>query len=89
VTTMAVESREPIFRARGSRVASLRASRVASNSTSAGKRRVPMFIPAHQVYYWSSQWQRDEAESMADLKAGRARTFDDPQDAIRHLLSDD
>jgi len=49
---------------------------------------VPLFIPADQVYYWSSQWQRDEAESLSDLKAGRAQTFSDPQDAIRHLLSD-
>jgi hypothetical protein len=47
-----------------------------------------MFIPADQVFYWSSQWQRDEAESLADLKAGHAQTFHNPQDAIRHLLSD-
>jgi hypothetical protein len=48
-----------------------------------------MFIPADQAYYWSSEWQRDEAESLANLQAGHARTFDDPLDAIRHLLSDD
>lgn len=50
---------------------------------------MPLFISADQAYFWSSKWQRDEAESLADLKAGRAQTFDNPQDAIRHLLSDD
>jgi hypothetical protein len=64
-------------------------SAVFSNRNTDALRQVPMFIPADQAYYWSSQWQRDEAESLADLRAGRARTFDDPQDAIRHLLSDD
>jgi hypothetical protein len=34
---------------------------------------VPLFIPADQAYFWSSTWQRDEAESLADLEAGRAR----------------
>jgi hypothetical protein len=62
---------------------------VASNCKMRVPRRMPLFIPAEQAYYWSSQWQRDEAASLADLKAGKARTFDDPQDAIRHLLSDD
>ena len=50
---------------------------------------VPLFIPADQTFYWSSKWQRDEAESLADLKAGRSRRFSDAQGAIRHLLSDD
>jgi len=67
----------------------LHASRVATNAHTGKRRRVPMFIPTDQVYYWSTQWQRDEAESLADLKAGRAQTFNDPQDAIRHLLSDE
>ena len=89
MTTKAVATKEGILRARSSRGASLHASRVATNGATAKSRRLPMFIPADQVYYWSAQWQRDEAESLADLKAGRARTFDDPQDAIRHLLSDD
>lgn len=62
---------------------------VNSVATHSPLRNVPLFIPADQVYFWSSQWQRDEAESLADLKAGRAKTFSGPQDAIRHLLSDD
>lgn len=52
------------------------------------RRRVPLFIPASQVYYWSSQWQRDEAESLANLRAGRSKTFDKPTDALRYLLDD-
>lgn len=88
MTSLAVVSREPIFRARSTRVASLRASRVATNSKSTRGRRVPLFIPAEQAYYWSSAWQEGEAETKANLKAGNARTFDDPLDAIRHLLDD-
>jgi hypothetical protein len=38
-----------------------------------------------QAYFWTYDWQRDEAESLADLKAGRARTFDNPQDAVAWL----
>lgn len=88
MTTKAVGNKEAIVRGRGSRRGTLHASRIASNAGHHGKRRVPMFIPSDQVYYWSSRWQRDEAESLADLKAGHAQTFRNPQDAIRHLLSD-
>jgi hypothetical protein len=63
-------------------------SATVSNRGSETPRRVPWFIPADQLYYWSNQWQRDEAESLADLEAGRSQTFDNPQDAIRHLLDD-
>ncbi len=89
MTSLAVESREPIFRARSTRVASLRASRVATTGRTAKKgRQVPLFIPADQAYYWSGTWQKGEAETKANLDAGNARTFDDPMDAIRHLLDD-
>jgi hypothetical protein len=65
-----------------------RRSAVSSNRTSAPRRQVPWFIPTDQVYFWSSQWQRDEAESLANLKAGRSKTFDNPTDAVRYLLDD-
>jgi hypothetical protein len=45
-----------------------------------------MFIPAEQAYFWSSQWQQDEAESLINLKAGRSKTFNNPTDAVRYLL---
>lgn len=38
-----------------------------------------------QAYFWTYDWQRDEAESLADLRAGHARTFDNPQDAMAWL----
>lgn len=63
-------------------------SATVSNHGSDAPRRVPLFIPSDQLYYWSNQWQRDETQSLADLEAGRSRTFDNPQDAIRHLLDD-
>lgn len=89
MTSLVVESREPIFRANSVRVASLGASRVATNSrTVRGRRQVPLFIPASQAYYWSSTWQEGEAETRANLDAGNAQTFSDPLDAIRHLLDD-
>lgn len=65
-----------------------RQSAVSSNRESTARRQVPWFIPVNQVYFWSSQWQRDEAESLANLKAGRSKTFDDPTDAVRYLLDD-
>lgn len=89
MTTRAAMNSEAIFRHTASVSPVMRPSRVASNRNAKAVRSVPMFIPADQAYYWSSKWQRDDAESLADLKAGHARTFDDPQDAIRHLLSDD
>jgi CelD/BcsL family acetyltransferase involved in cellulose biosynthesis len=64
-------------------------SAVASNRQGSIRRRVPLFIPSDQTYYWSSQWQRDEAETLANLKAGDYETFDNPSDAIRYLLADD
>lgn len=88
MTARTVESSEPIFRTRGSRVASFYPSRIATNAKTRRRRQVPMFIPAGQAYYWSGVWQHGEAETKANLKAGNARTFDDPLDAVRHLLDD-
>ena len=88
MTTKVAQRAEVIFRSAGASPA-LAPARVATNQHLGAVRRVPMFIPADQAYYWSAQWQRDEAESLANLKAGNARTFEDPMDAIRHLLSDD
>jgi hypothetical protein len=49
----------------------------------------PAFIPADQAYYWSIPWQESERRALADLAAGRSRTFADPADAVRYLLSGD
>ncbi len=63
------------------------ASPLASNAVVRNSR-FPEFIRADQAYYWSSAWQRDEAQSLAALKAGNSQTFTDPLDAVRYLLSD-
>lgn len=88
--TTKVTNREAMPRRARSISPAMQPSRVASNrSSETTARNVPMFIPADQAYYWSSQWQRDEAETLANLKAGNYETFDDPSDAIRYLLADD
>jgi hypothetical protein len=87
--TQTITKNERFFRCRGSVTRSLEPSRVvATGAKRKAGRGVPLFIPADQTYYWSSTWQDGEAESKANLKAGNARTFDNPLDAIRHLLDD-
>jgi hypothetical protein len=50
---------------------------------------MPLFVRAAQLYYWSFAWQDSERKAMADLRAGRSRTFDDPGAAVRYLLGSD
>ena len=38
-----------------------------------------------QAYYWTDEWQNDEAEARAELAAGLGRTFDNVQGAISWL----
>jgi hypothetical protein len=55
-------------------------------------RRVPLFIPRDQTYYWTPEWQESVRESHAELKAGEYVDFDDPNDpdaVVRWLLSDE
>jgi hypothetical protein len=55
-------------------------------------RRVPLFIPRDQAYYWSSEWQESIQQSYAELEAGEYVDFDDPNDpdaVVRWLLSDE
>jgi hypothetical protein len=88
MTTNAVARTEAVFRSPSAHNALPQASRVESSERNR-PRRVPLFIPADQAYYWSSKWQRDEAETLANIEAGNYETFDDPSDAIRFLLADD
>lgn len=64
-------------------------ARVATNLDSSRPRTMPAFIPAGQAYYWSREWQETETAAMADLRSGNYKSFDDPLDAVRHLLSGD
>jgi hypothetical protein len=50
-------------------------------------RRVPLFIPRDQLYYWTREWQRGEAEADGELLRGEGVSFDNPQDALRWLDS--
>jgi len=47
---------------------------------------MPTMIPRSQLYYWTRAWQEGEAEAVADLDAGRSRTFTDPRELARYLL---
>ena len=49
----------------------------------------PPVIPVGQEYYWTEEWQAGERETLAELAAGRGRTFDTAMDALRYLFSAD
>lgn len=44
-------------------------------------------VPREQLYYWSRQWQEDEALALEDLAEGRSREFSNGTEAVRWLLS--
>ena len=49
----------------------------------------PAAIPAGQEYYWTAAWQAGERETLAELAAGRGKTFDTAGEALRYLFSAD
>ena len=49
----------------------------------------PVVIPAGQEYYWTAEWQAGERETLAELAAGRGKTFDTAEEALRYLFSAD
>ncbi len=50
-------------------------------------RRVPLFIPRNQAYYWTREWQVDEAEADEEIRRGELRRFSDVDEAMRWLDS--
>ena len=52
-------------------------------------RRVPLFVPRDQAYYWTAQWQRDEAEAVREIGEGQGRRFTSGAAAAEWLLSDE
>ncbi len=52
-------------------------------------RTFPPAISVGQLYYWSYKWQQGEQIARDELARGLGKTFDNAQDAIRWLLSDD
>ena len=54
-------------------------------------RRVPLFIPRDETYYWTREWQESIRRSMADLEAGNYTDFDsdEPKAFLRRFLGDE
>ena len=51
---------------------------------------VPMIsIPADQRWFWTEKWQAEEREAEKDIAADRVKSFDNIDDAIKWLDSDD
>jgi hypothetical protein len=48
---------------------------------------VPFFIPREQAYYWTSEWQEDEAKALEELERGEGMIFYNPAEAVRWLRS--
>jgi hypothetical protein len=52
-------------------------------------RHTPFFVPRWEAYYWTREWQRDEAEALKELRRGESRVFFDPKEAVRWLRSEE
>jgi len=50
---------------------------------------LPVALSTSQAYYWKRSWQEAEAEVLAEIEAGKARTFSGAEAAIRYLLGPD
>ncbi len=54
-----------------------------------GVRRMPLFVPRGQSYFWTAEWQAGEIEALRDLEQGNVRRFASGAEAAAWLLSDD
>lgn len=51
---------------------------------------VPMVqVPANQQWFWTKEWQQGEQEADEDIQAGRVQSFEDSDEAMTWLDSDD
>ncbi len=46
-------------------------------------------VDRSQAYFWTSRWQEGEREAEEDLRTGRVSTFDNLDDLIDDLTSED
>jgi AbrB family looped-hinge helix DNA binding protein len=42
-------------------------------------------VDSSQAYFWTEEWQQGEREADEDIKAGRVKTFDTADEAIKYL----
>lgn len=58
-----------------------------SSAPEVAPRRTPLFVTRNEAYYWSREWQSDEAEALQELERGEGKVFHDPREAVRWLRS--
>lgn len=46
-------------------------------------------IPKDQAWFWTEEWQKGEREADEDIKTGRVKSFENVNEAIHWLESDD
>lgn len=46
-------------------------------------------IDPDQAWFWTERWQQMEREAQADIDAGREKTFDNIEDALKYLEGDE
>jgi hypothetical protein len=52
-------------------------------------RRVPLFVPRDQAYFWTSEWQQGEAEALREIAEGKGLRFSSGTTAVEWLLADE
>ncbi len=46
-------------------------------------------VPEDQLYYWTTEWQRNEREAAHEIRTGQGVKFSSATDAIKWLMSAD
>jgi AbrB family looped-hinge helix DNA binding protein len=46
-------------------------------------------VPDSERWFWTEEWQKGETEANEDIKAGRMKSFDNVDDLIAELNSDE
>lgn len=67
----------------------LRPGAAASNVPRSHGRRVPLFVPQDELFFWTSKWQKGERDSTEGREAGEVVEFDSATDLLKWLLSDE
>lgn len=46
-------------------------------------------VPEDQAWFWTEEWQKDEKEADEDIKAGRVKSFENVDEVLHWLESDE